>query len=49
MFTFIHAILFTETSNLIKFKNSHLGKSAPCKYTKKETLIGFKRQFFDSC
>lgn len=22
----------TETSNLLKYKNSHLGKSAPCKY-----------------
>lgn len=27
-----HTYLLTETSNLIKFKNSHLGKSAPCKY-----------------
>lgn len=29
MFTFNSLLI--ETSNLIKFKNSHLGKSAPCK------------------
>jgi hypothetical protein len=32
-FVLISVISFstTETSNLLKFKNSHLGKSAPCK------------------
>jgi hypothetical protein len=29
--THLIGFLIIETSNLIKFKNSHLGKSAPCK------------------